>query len=99
MNVNKKIINMCNERGWSIYELSLQTGITQSSLSSMFQRGNPPKIENLQSICEAFGITLSQFFIEDEQMEPLTPKEKKLISLFRKLSNEKQTALISFMDR
>ena len=86
MDINKKIIDLCNERGWSIYELSLQTGITQSSLSSMLKRGNPPKIENLQAICEAFGITLAQFFLDTEKMEALSPKEILLISSFRKLS-------------
>lgn len=99
MNINKKIIDLCNERGWSIYELSLQTGITQSSLSSMLRRGNPPKIENLQAICEAFGITLSQFFLNGEQIEALSPKEVRLISSFRKLSDDKQNALITLIDR
>lgn len=99
MNINQKIINLCNERGWSIYELSLQSGITQSTLNSMLHRGNPPKIENLKCICEAFGITLSQFFLEDEQAEILTEKEKKLISLFRKLPEAKQQALLDLIDR
>ena len=99
MNINKKIIDLCNERGWSIYELSLQTGITQSSLSSMLKRGNPPKIENLNTICEAFGITLSQFFLDGEQIEALSPKEMRLVSSFRKLSDDKQNALITLIDR
>jgi len=99
MNINKKIIDLCNERGWSIYELSLQTGITQSSLSSMLKRGNPPKIENLNSICEAFGITLSQFFLDSEKFEALSSKELHLISSFRKLSEDKQNALITLIDR
>ena len=99
MDINRKIIDMCNERGWSIYELSLQSGITQSTLNSMLHRGNPPKIENLKCICEAFGITLSQFFLEDESTEILTPKEKELVSLFRKLPEAKQQALLHLIDR
>ena len=99
MDINKKIIDLCNERGWSIYELSLQSGITQSSLNSMIHRGNPPKFENLQYICEAFGITLSQFFLDDEQMEILSLKEKELISLFRKLSAKQQQGLLDFFSR
>ncbi|MBQ7761189.1 MAG: helix-turn-helix transcriptional regulator [Clostridia bacterium] len=99
MDINKKIVNLCNERGWSIYELSLQSGITQSSLNSMLHRGNPPKIENLQCICEAFGITLSQFFLEDEQLEILSQREKELVSLFRRLPENKQQALIDLINR
>lgn len=99
MDINKKIIDLCNERGWSIYELSLQSGITQSSLNSMLHRGNPPKMENLQTICEAFGITLAQFFATNEKYEMLSPNEMLLISDFRKLSTEKQEALLNLISR
>lgn len=99
MDINQKIINLCNDRGWSIYELSLQSGITQSSLNSMIHRGNPPKIENLQCICEAFGITLSQFFLENEQIEVLNSKEKELVISFRRLSDKKQQALLDLIGK
>lgn len=99
MDINKKIIELCNERGWSIYTLSLEACLTQSTLNSMLQRGNPPKIETLQCICDAFGITLAQFFLDDEQIEILTSKEKELISLFRKLPENKKQALIELIGR
>ena len=99
MNINKKIEDLCFQRGWSMYELALEAGITQSTLTSMMSRGNPPKIETLQCICEAFGITLSQFFIEDESLEALSKDEKKLISSFRKMSHDKQIALIKLLER
>ena len=99
MDINGKIIDLCNERGWSIYELSLQSGITQSTLNSMIHRGNPPKIENLQCICEAFGITLAQFFLDNEEIEILTLKEKELVNSFRRMSNKKQQALLNLIDR
>lgn len=99
MDINKKIMDLCNERGWTVYELSLQSGITQSSISSMMHRGNPPKIENLQSICEAFGITLAQFFMDDEETEILTADEKTLIHAFRGLPRQKQRALLDLLDR
>ena len=62
-------------------------------------RGNPPKIENLQSICEAFGITLAQFFMDDEETEILTADEKTLIHAFRGLPRQKQRALLDLLDR
>ena len=99
MNINKKIIDMCTSLNWSVYELSLRSGVTQSTLNSLIHRGNPPKIETLQCICDAFGITLSQFFLEDEQLEVLTQKEKCLIYSFRKLSEKKKQALLDLIDR
>ena len=97
--INQKISDMCFSRGWSFYDLALEAGLTQSTISSSINRDNPPKIETLQCICDAFGITLSQFFLDDEQIEVLSPSEKELISLFRKLSEEKKQALLKLINR
>ena len=97
MDINKKIENLRFQRDWSMYELAQEAGITQSTLTSMMKRGNPPKIDTLECICEAFGITLAQFFMEDDQLEALSKNEKELISLFRKISTVKQQALIDLL--
>ena len=99
MDINKKIETLRYQRGWSMYELAQEMGVTQSTLTSIMKRGNPPKIDTLERICEAFGISLAQFFIEDEELEVLNKREKELISLFRKLPEEKQRALINLLDR
>ena len=99
MDINKKIEKLRFQRGWSMYELSQEAGITQSTLTSMIKRGNPPKIETLSCICEAFGITLAQFFMEDEELEVLSKNEKELIALYRKLSPAKQQALIDLINK
>ena len=96
--INKKISDMCDERGWSLYTLSEKTGIPYSSLNSSINRDSPPKIDALEKICASFGISLAQFFLEDEQVEILNAKEKELITLFRKLSEEKQSALLELLD-
>lgn len=99
MDINKKIEDLRFQRGWSMYELAQEAGISQSTLTSMIKRGNPPKIDTLVCICEAFGITLSQFFMEDEQLEVLSKNEQELISLFRKLPTNKKQALIQLLKR
>jgi len=99
MDINKKIDDLRFQRGWSMYELAKEAGITQSTLTSMMQRGNPPKIDTLECICEAFGITLSQFFMDDEELEALSKTEKELVSLFRKLPPSKQQALLTILKK
>ena len=99
MDINKKIETLRFQRGWSMYELAQEAGITQSTLTSMLKRGNPPKIDTLSCICEAFGITLAQFFMEDEELEILSKTEKELISSFRKLTEDKQHALINLLKK
>ena len=99
MDINKKIEKLRFQRGWSMYELAQEAGITQSTLTSMIKRGNPPKIETLECLCQAFGITLAQFFMEDEHLEALSKNEKELLSSFRKLPEAKQQALIDLLGK
>lgn len=98
MEINEKINKLRWERGWSVYTLACESGLTPSTLESMLKRNSPPKIETLQAICDAFGITLSQFFLDDEHAEMLSAREKQLISLFRKLNTKKQQAIIDMLN-
>ena len=96
--INKKISDMCDARGWSLYQLAEKTGIPYSSLNSSINRDSPPKIDTLEKICATFGVSLAQFFLDDEQIEILNAKEKELIANFRKLSENKQSALLELLD-
>lgn len=98
MDIIKRINDLKTERNWSTNYLAMEAGITQSTLSSILNRNSPPKIETLQSICTAFGLTLSQFFLEDEKIEILNDTEREMLQLFRKLSPKQQKALIQVFE-
>lgn len=97
MDIIEKIEKLRKERGWTIYMLASEAGLTNSTISSIYSRNTPPKIETLQAICDGFGITLAQFFLEEEQIEILTVKEREFLSAYRKLPNAKQKALYDFI--
>ena len=98
MNVVQKIRQLQNERNWTDYRLAQEANISQSSLATLFSRQTPPKLEMLQSICNSFGLTLSQFFLENENIEILSDTEKKMLQVFRKLSPKQQKALIDVFE-
>ena len=60
--VNKRILELCKERNWSEYKLAQKANIPNSSINAMFKNNHVPAIHNLKKICDAFEITLSQFF-------------------------------------
>lgn len=97
MDIIEKIDELRKERGWSIYKLSLESGVAQSTLATMRQRKTPLKIDSLQCICEAFEITLAQFFLEDENVEILSEQESTLIEKYRALPAEKRNAILSLI--
>ena len=75
MDVHKRLRQLLNERGWTEYRLSKKCGLSESTLANIFRRNTMPSITTLEAICNGFGITLSQFFAEDEMVE-LTPELK-----------------------
>lgn len=95
MDVLTKIRILQGERNWTDYKLAQEANIPQPTLAAIFQRGTPPKVDTLQCICNAFGLTLAQFFLEDEAVEVLSNPEKEMLAVFRKLSPKQQQALIS----
>ena len=95
MDILEKIRKLQGERDWTDYKLAQKAEIPYGTLSSMFQRKNEPKLDTLYCICKAFGLTLSQFFLEDEKTELLSQNETKMLEAFRKLSEKQQEALIA----
>ena len=78
MNVLEKIKKLQKERGWTTYKLAYEACLTQSTLSNMFARGTCPTVDTLEKICDAFGITLSKFF-ENDESKIYVSKEETLI--------------------
>lgn len=97
MNVIERIKQLRDDREWSDYKLAEEALIPASTLSSIYARNTPPKLDILESLCNAFGITLSQFFMEDEQGEIVSPQEKILLDNYRKLSLEKKKAVLTLL--
>ena len=88
MDVLRKIEQLRKERGWSVNYLAMEAGLTQSTLNNLYARRSEPKIVTLKAICSAFGITLSDFFREDETDDS---KELTIEGKFKRLSeNEKK---------
>ena len=87
MEVLEKINQLCKEKNWTIYKLSEESGVNQSTLSNMFSRKSYPSIPTLAKICDAFGISLSEFFHYDLKSSQ-TSEEIMLLNDYRKLSNK-----------
>ena len=88
MDVIKKLNELRLERNMSVYRLSEISGINQSTLANTFSRGTVPSIVNLEIICNALGITLSQFFSTDETSVIMTKKEVETFTKYKKLPQD-----------
>lgn len=58
-----RIEQLCIERTMTKYDLSMASGVPQSTLTSIKKkRSGSPKISTLYAICEGFNMSLEEFF-------------------------------------
>ena len=83
----KRITELRTARGWSVYHLAKLTDIPQSTISTWYRRGLCPPIDKIERLCEAFGISLSQFFYEEDDG---TTSDIDILHKYTLLSTEQQ---------
>lgn len=91
MDIHARLHQLLRERGWTEYKLSKECGLAQSTIGNIFRRNTLPSIATLETICDGFGITISQFFAEGDMVE-LTPELKELFDNWVNLTPEQKKA-------
>ena len=94
MDVLKRIEELRIRKGWTMYKLSNEADLTPSTLANMYARGTSPSIATLTNICKALGISLSEFFKEDDE----ATDNNSLVQKFDNLTDEQQKAVITIID-
>ena len=85
MDIIKRLNELRLERNLSVYRLAELSGLNQSTLANIFSRGTVPSITTLSRVCDTLGITLAQFFAENEDRVLLTAEEVELVKGYQKL--------------
>lgn len=71
--VSRKIVQLLDERGWTLEQLAEKANISYAVLQTAMQQNEAPSVSVVIQICEAFGITMSDFF--DERMDSVSQVE------------------------
>ena len=93
--VNERILELCRQRGWSEYKLAKMSSISNSTINAMFKNNHLPTFYTLQKICNAFQISLSQFF----DCELFEPNEESEVykRLWKNLSPQDREKVLIYM--
>lgn len=89
----ERIKELCVKKNLSQYVLAKRAGMTQSSISTLLNEGNVPKISTLEKICKGFGITIAQFFTLDDNYPDLSEEQRKVLNIWEKLSAKEKIAI------
>lgn len=96
MDTNARIRELMDKHGWTEYRLAKESGLSQSTITNIFKRNTVPSITTLESICQGFGITLSQFFAKENMVE-LTEEQKEFFNAWALLTKEQKELLFNLM--
>ncbi len=93
----EKIEKLRLDRGWTYYRLAEEACLSQTTLFNMRARKTLPSITTLAGICDAFGVTLAEFF-SDETATSVTADEQALLCAYRKLSYANKKAVRTLLE-
>lgn len=96
MGVLKRLEELQKQYGWSDYRIAKEAGLSPNTVSNIYRRGNTPSIPTLEALCKAFGITMAQFFADNDMVE-VTPEIKELIEKWAALTDAQKAALWQIM--
>lgn len=98
MDAKKRIRQLMQQRGWTDYRLAKEAHLSHTTITNMFGRNNLPTLPTLEAICAGFGITLSQFFLEEEGCVEITAEQRALLEKWSALDARQREALLRLMD-
>ena len=96
MNVIQRIKQLAAARGWTEYRLVKETGLAASTIANIYHRNTIPSIPTLEILCRTFGITLSQFF-SDDNMVSLSKEQRELLEYWSYITPEQRYVLIELL--
>ena len=95
--VINRIEELCEKRQMTRYRLAQVSGIEQSTLSILLNRNSLPNIITLSKICDGFGITLSQFFMEEDKIVNLSEEQRHVLDTWLSLADEERVLVKTYI--
>lgn len=96
MDVLERLRHLMDERGWTVYRVARESGLSEKTVYNIYSRNTMPSIPTLESICNAFGITLAQFFADGKLIEVSLDLEE-VFENWIVLTPEQKEATLSMM--
>jgi transcriptional regulator with XRE-family HTH domain len=92
-----RLSELCKKHGYTKYRLAQLTGMSQTALGKILSQTSVPTVTTLEKMCDAFGISLAQFFAEEGVHPDLTQEEKEILEVWSSLDRREKEILISFI--
>lgn len=99
MDVIEKLRQLMQEKGWSEYRLAKEAKLPPTTIANIFHRDTIPSIPTLSAICDAFGISLSDFFTESgKENDSLSREQKSLLLRWEQLNDKQRSVILELLE-
>ena len=98
MNLQCKIRALMEERGWTVYRLAKESGVSWSTIRNMFDRNTEPTVPTVEALCKGLGITLEELLL-GEGFTALDDEQKDLLSKWSTLTAENKKIMLTLLNK
>ena len=95
--IPKRVKELCSKHKVSKYRLAQLTDMSQTALGNIIKKESIPTIPTLERICDAFGISLAQFFAGDGMRPDLTDEQEEILETWDNLNADERRILMNFV--
>lgn len=99
MDVGARLMKLRTEKGFTKYRMAEITGISHTHIGNIENGSKVPNIDTLSRLLEPLGVSLSEFFAEDDSLFCLTPQEQEFMKLLRTLPPDKADMMLQFIKK
>ncbi len=92
-----RIRQLMTAHNWSVYKLATKSGISYPTLNNSLTKPHIPSIMTLSKICDAFEISLSDFFDCDLFSTTKKDKDNYFLRIWNMLSPEDKKLVLNYM--
>lgn len=94
----REIDKLCKKKKISRYALAKFSGMPDSSIRNMYQKGTNPGFDSLDRMCRGMDMTVADFFHESDAFEDYTADQKELMEIFKRMDENGQQLLLAYAE-
>ena len=98
MNVSERLKYYMERRGMTIYALAKASGLPWQTVKNLVNQMNNPTVATVEMLCRGLGITMSQFFSDEEEMISLTAEQKELLEQWNVITEDEKKVFVDLLN-
>ena len=98
MNVSERLKYYMERRGMTIYALAKASGLPWQTVKNLVNQMNNPTVATVDMLCRGLGITMSQFFSDEEEMIALTAEQKELLEQWNVITEDEKKVFVDLLN-